>query len=398
MVLHRNAWIAWMVLVVLMGSAALAAQRGIVKFKDGRPAMEGDVEEKTDSVTVSRPAGDRNIQIEIPRDAIASIEYVGNLEAEYNAKVAKLDPKDVKGRLDLARWAFDRRKWDWARAQAEAALAIEPNSKEATDLRDTISLQIRLEMKTPPTTGKAPPTTTTDVRPVGTVEQRFLTAEQINRIRQKEIITDREKNLSIDVNRDLQRRFTNAVNIEASKFAAYKPIEQWKEIEAHRNQKFIDEVKIRSDPASMLAFRSKVLPTVIAGCSSANCHGGPQGGGLILYPATNDESTYTNFYILQQYSRKIEPVQPTIGKGPVAWKMIDRTQPAQSLLLQYGLPTDIADADHPQVSGWKPLFANARDQRYVQVIDWIQNSLSPIEPEYGIQYTPPKVTTRPAGK
>ena len=130
---HRiasRASLAWVVLVGLMalgiGSAAWAAQRGIVKFKDGRPQMEGEIEEKADTVTVNIPAGDRKIQIEVPREAVASIEYVANLEAEYKGQLAKINKDDPRAHLEVARWAFDRKKWAWAREQVAAAQAIDP--------------------------------------------------------------------------------------------------------------------------------------------------------------------------------------------------------------------------------------------------------------------------------
>jgi hypothetical protein len=116
---------------------------------------------------------------------------------------------------------------------------------------------------------------------------------------------------------------------------------------------------------------------------------------LIPAPAgQNDLGTYTNFYILQQYSKPIETgvgPSPFGGKGPVQRKMIDRTNPDQSLLAQYALPVDFSMYRHPEVANYRPILSGRDDARYRRLISWMKDSLAPVpaDPKYGITYELP---------
>ncbi len=81
--------------------------------------------------------------------------------------------------------------------------------------------------------------------------------------------------------------------------------------------------------------------------------------------------------------------------------MIDRTVPAKSLLLQYSLPADLSDHDHPAVANYKGVFRNTNDPRFKAISDWLSTQLQPVTPDYGIKFTPPTAaapTTAPAAK
>ena len=65
--------------------------------------------------------------------------------------------------------------------------------------------------------------------------------------------------------------------------------------------------------------------------------------------------------------------------------MIDRDRPADSLLIQFALPPNVADTPHPDVPGFKPVFKVAKDPRYDQFLRWISNDLSPLQRDYGIK-------------
>lgn len=102
-------------------------------------------------------------------------------------------------------------------------------------------------------------------------------------------------------------------------------------------------------------------------------------GSLPLYlfrdNASSEAVAYTNFFILHRYRHD--------GR-----KMIDRDNPEESLLLQWGLPRDTAKFPAPDVPGWRPFFRSADDPRFQRQVEWVR-SLYPIEPIYGFNYTPP---------
>src|SRR5439155_21709207 len=87
-------------------------------------------------------------------------------------------------------------------------------------------------------------------------------------------------------------------------------------------------------------------------------------------------------------------------------KLIDRQRPAQSLLLQYAMPGSMAESDHPEVANFRPPLRGVNDARYRQLLEWIGQTLQPVEPDYGFEFKTPatqpsmqpasKPTTRPA--
>src|SRR5947208_8262687 len=85
---------------VLIATTMVMARQGVIHTRDGR-TIEGDITEKEDAVTVS----ERGIEASINRADIDSISYDQDVEKEYQQRLAKLDKNDVKGRLQLARWA-----------------------------------------------------------------------------------------------------------------------------------------------------------------------------------------------------------------------------------------------------------------------------------------------------
>src|SRR5207244_5314731 len=89
--------------LALLAASMLFAKPGVVVTNDGQ-RLEGEITEKGDEVTVNI----RGINTVLSRGNIASITYSEPFEKEFQDRLAKLDPKDVKGRIELARWAFDQ--------------------------------------------------------------------------------------------------------------------------------------------------------------------------------------------------------------------------------------------------------------------------------------------------
>jgi hypothetical protein len=393
------------VAAVGLSASVLLAKPGVITTKDGR-TFEGDVDEHdAETVIVTIHGG----QTKFARADVTKIEYHDSALDQFNARLAKLEAKDVQGRIDLARWAFDQQQYDLSRQALEQAVAIDPKNKEAQDLLDTVRSQIRLERVK--ATQPATPTVGTNAREMAKAspqsDRKLLTANEINKIRQEELRAT-DTGVRFQFNNDVKKRYVTLANMEYGDFNAMRPLDQALAILDYNYPSGVhlaDDVKVLSDPASIRDYRNILQPLLLSGCATSGCHGGPSGGRFILYiPNDNAEAvTYTNFYILQQYKQKIgEPVPNSIFDA-TEHRMVDRGHGSLSLLVQYGLPFDLAEFDHPDVRGYRPMFRSLNDQDLKRFITWMDETLRPIQPDYGISYTPPvgkgspttRATTRP---
>jgi hypothetical protein len=130
---------------------------------------------------------------------------------------------------------------------------------------------------------------------------------------------------------------------------------------------YINKIQLLSDPANMIAFRTRVHPFVLQNCATAVCHGGANAGDLrLVRPAaeTNDRILYTNFYTLATYTNK---------NGD---RMINRDEPRKSLLLQYGLPKSVATLKHPGKVEVRRL-ADEKSADFVAMEEWVRTLTFP---------------------
>jgi hypothetical protein len=223
-------------------------------------------------------------------------------------------------------------------------------------------------------------------------DRKLLTANEINRIRQEELrATDTA--VRFQFTNDVRKRYATLTNQEIGTINAMRPLDQALAIldgNYPTGVHLADDVKVMSDPASIRDYRNLIQPLILSGCATSGCHSGPAGGNFILYTLTENAEavTYTNFYILQQYSRKVVDATPGVF-GVTERRMIDRGHGNLSLLVQYGLPPDIAEFDHPEVRGYRSMFRTLQDQDLKRFVTWMNDTLRPINPDYGISYTPP---------
>ena len=382
--------------VLCLATTLLLGRTGVVKTRDGQ-TIEGEITEQAQTITVTR----RRIPIVISRGDVESIEYpTGTVQEQFDKRLGSLDDKDVAGRIALARWAFDQDQYLLSRQALESALTIEPTNREASALLENVRMQIRLERTkkagderkpvTSPTTASA---TTGPTGPQALPDPRhLLTLDDINAIRQFEL-KPTDTFVRINFAKDVKKRFAQAQNIRVQDFNALEPFDQLQEILRKGTPDMQRDVRIVSDPPSILEYRRYVQPLVLSSCATTGCHGAAGAGGLMLFnPADNEAVTYTNFYLLNTYATKAGEAQGPFGAGER--RVIDRLQPQQSLLLQYGLPANIAEHDHPKVNGHRVVFRNRDDIAYRRLSDWITSSLRAIKPEYPVTYTPPPPTGR----
>lgn len=127
---------------LLLGVAAARSARADILTLDDGTKIEGEIVRQTeDEVEVKIPYGSTTL----PRARVVKIEKKASPQQEFEAKRAKLDPKDSAGRIDLARWLLEKR---FPREKA-AELAIEawriaPGDEGAIDVLVT-KLDYRLE-------------------------------------------------------------------------------------------------------------------------------------------------------------------------------------------------------------------------------------------------------------
>ena len=364
-------------LLCICASLSLGKQ-GQVRTKDGR-TLEGDITDQgVDGVKIKTKVG----TITLNQSDVASIQYAGSIKELYQQRLAAL-PKDAgaKAHVDLARWLYESKEYALAQKELDAALVIDPANTEALVLKQTVDRSMLWEMtkvNQDMTKALAAGTQTPVASPR---DRRLLTADQINVIRQHELKdTDRVR---VRLERNVARQFAESQgNITVQEFARLPDQAKAMMILKEGTKEMRPDVKIVSDPQALADFKSRVQPVILQGCATANCHGGANSGTFRLYaPADNEATTYTNFYILTQYAAK---------GGEL--RAISRARPKDSLILEYGLPRENAEADHPEVVGYTSVFRNASDPKYQQILFWL-GALNPVEPQYGIDYTLPGQAT-----
>jgi hypothetical protein len=401
-----------------VASLALAVP-GVVKTRDGG-TFEGEISEANLMVIVRDKRG---IETRIPREQVLTIETRLDPELEFNARYKKLAEGDVEARVELAQYSLSQKRPDLARKVLLEALSIDPNHRVGAALYDVALSQIELDRRAqtaaagrpfaqqPPASPPATPPRATPANPpaapapatgaaapvspysVTRAERPQVSPEQVNAIRQGEI-RQGETGVNFRFENDVERRFAQARGMTVASLRSLSPLERFSRIRESGDLTALADVRVLRDPASLTEFRTKVQPRILAGCASAGCHGGDTAGTFFLHnPASTEAATYTNFYVL---ATSRYPVTLADGKRQVM-RMIDRTTPELSLILQFTLPGELARFPHPPVPGFRPLFRTADNDGFRNLQSWIQSTLSPIEPNYGFQFNiTPIPTSQPA--
>jgi len=382
----RQWWLGLFVICLL--ASALLAKQGTLKTKDGR-RFQGDIQNAPDGQSVNVTI--RGATITVARDDVDSITYPADAAEEFHNRLKALDPYDVKGRLDLCRWALEAHEYDLATEAALEAQRIDPHEPNAAILLDTIVSQKVLDAKLNSRATAAPAPTTDNTTPApppaaSAPPSQYLTADDVQLIRRKELLPDDQ--VRIDFRADVRKRYLALSGADAATFDGESPAQQALDIFQTDNAKLIKDVRILSDPNILLAFRTRIQPRILAGCAAAGCHGSTGSGGFFLYPdAEKILVAYTNFDILGQTSRKIVGGD-IFGTGPITRPMIDRLHNPLSLILQFGLPRSVAALPHPDVHDFKPLFRNELDPNFIEMSNWI-GTFNVIPPDYGIHFVIP---------
>jgi hypothetical protein len=358
----------------LLLASVLWARPGTVRTKDGQTFV-GDVSEQGDVIVVDQ----KGIHTSIIRNNLRAITYSDSIEQDYRKRLAKLTQYDVPGRLELAQWLFENKSYDLARDVLREAAHLQPHNEEVSQLIRTVDRQADLDRSeerrhapiqlaaagNPPGIGGAPPAGATT--PAGPT--RSVTPEEMNLIAQSE--WQQGQLVRPTFREDVRRKYIARTGIEPIEFNRLTPPQQAWAIVSNGTPEMKKDVII-SDPPAILNFK-KVQQSLLAN-SCANCHSGEKAvGNFSLHlPADNEAATYTNFLILQKFTRKI---------GDRVYSMIDRERPADSLLVQFSLAPDVSDTPHPKAPNYHGAVRSRNDIRLKAVLDWI-GALNPITPDY----------------
>ncbi len=152
------------------------------------------------------------------------------------------------------------------------------------------------------------------------------------------------------------------------------PLAQLDLIFAVQDKTLYSKIEVRTEPATLRTFRMQIHAQLMH-YFTPNFAG--QVPGLIAKPksASGQQEAYTNFLALSL---------ATVNGHPV----IDRADPADSLLLQWGLPRADAKYPAPNIKGWKPYFRSAKDPRFAAIAEWIKDLYGETAPNYGIGLPP----------
>ncbi len=221
----------------------------------------------------------------------------------------------------------------------------------------------------------------------------LLSKADIQRLRVHELVLDgqaepvkvsfqrgaRGKDLAAEVLEELRKRGPVTPETEQA-LARGLPHEKLQAIVRETGTRHMDRFEIQSDPQVFTLYRRQVLPLIAASCARSGCHAGPAARAFRLPQAakTGEAYAYATFALFDQM------VTP-------AGRLIDRDEPARSLLLTYMLPLESAKPPHPPAGRgptFKPVIRGTLDPTYRQVIEWIDFLVKP-RPSYGLEFQSP---------
>lgn len=388
-------------LIGLLLAVSVHADPGTIKTNDGQ-TITGDITIAGDKVTVVR----KGITITLSRADIRTISYAASVDEEYRRRHEKLTPYDVPGRLELAQWLVENHQYARAEDVLAEAQALQPRNPQVQEMLRIVRRESELDNKQARqrapmqiatiTEGAGPaatnPSGAAATRPAATQPSRALLPDEINYIRQEEWRQGDQVSVRFldDVKRNFlaqQKRDPGAIDPTTfNRLTAAQQASLIIKTDQDRHSTQLRHDVILGDPPVMRQFRT-VQRSLLAAC--ANCHSPdkPSGDFVLRWPATTDADMYTNFLILQKYSDKI---------GDRTYRMIDRERPADSLLLQFALPPNMASPPHPAAQNYKGIVHTTSDNRLRTVADWL-SSLNPVVPDYSIiDVGGPGPTSRPA--
>ena len=388
-----RSWMLGGLCAVALASAS-ASHGGIVETRDGR-TIEGDITEQGDQIIIDR----HGMRFSLDRSEVRSISNSNSIQDEYKRRHDRLTGGDVRGRIELARWLLEKKQYDLARQVLSEARQFSLRNPDVIAMQQVVDRQQDLDdLQTrkrgpvqvatldnaglPPATAPASRPTS---RPADDGPIRPLADDEINIVRQNE--WNSGENMRATFKNNVRRTYAAAMNLNLPDFNRMTPAAQAWEILKNGTPEMKSSVILLQDPVAIAQY--KVLErSVVSGCAVCHTVGKNNTKFSLIWPVNGNPSTYANFLILSKYSAKV---------GDREYHMIDRTNPTDSLLLDFATsPAGVLRGmpSHPPLDG-KYRGISPAEPRYKRLQDWLTQSVNPQTPDYSMIPVGPASTAPP---
>jgi hypothetical protein len=277
------------------------------------------------------------------------------LAEEYLRRFEALPADDVAGHYALAEWCNQQRQYDLL--QTQYVLKLDPKNVNAR-LLHTVALRNLNDRRRAERPDR--------LKPGARDQGPLISKEDVERLRFAELLDFRpgtstpaplRESVTVHFDKGVLTDFLEAMGdapefrgeANRDRFFSLTPTQQVQVIRQYTGNAFANRIEILSDPLVFRRFK-QVLPVIERGCATTGCHGGDTPAkpfGLRSSLAYPEQSLYTQFLILDRVS---------MGRN----RLIDRDNPQDSLILQYGLPSRYGQLTHP--TEVKPLYPQGQDQ------------------------------------
>jgi hypothetical protein len=327
------------------------------------------------------------------------------VEERYRDLRAAIADDDVDGIVNLADWLRIRQRYDASLEEISRALKLDPEHAAAKRLKVIVEAQQELAASNSPvgansgagtSANPASPSARAAFPLLSDRDIALLKVYEVDLSNPGRIIIPRE---AVDMLIEKYGSSPAVPPTREGREALYKsePAAILDTMFRAQARDVYPMVKVADLPQSLKRFRDDVNRTwLVNSCATATCHGGEEAGRLRLVSdrPSSDQTALTNLVILDRFRiqpslRSAKPDSP----APASIPLIDYGKPAESPLLTFGLPPSETSTPHPGagagLKGWKPIFLNREDPKFVATVKWIESMIQP-RPTYPITYTPPQ--------
>jgi len=354
-------------------------QTGTVYMSDGQRHHGVILEDSFEKVVVEI----EGINATFKREFVDEVMLDPTFEEQYEHFRKMLKPGMNVEHYRLCQWLIDQKRWVLAREELDA-LRTYDDSEPVRRLSRIVDAQLVLLRDRATSAGE-------DEDDASDAEDdwhtgKLITERDVNIIRVYEIDFDDPPRLTVrpnTINRLIERYGDDSrmpgTAAGRSELFRREAIDIVRLMFDLRARDLYEEIDVLSEPRAMNMFRQRVHNAwLMNNCTTSRCHGGPDAGYFRLHRKryTDERVRYTNFLLLERYD-----IVPD-------WPLINYDRPADSLIIQYGLPRHLARKPHPDVAGWRPAFAGGQNRMREATIEWIESMLFP-RPNYPVDLVPP---------
>ncbi len=335
-----------------------------------------------------------------------AIAFVPSVHADdelaYRRQFQALEPSDIDGHMNLAKWCREQKAWELLEKQCNYVLRLDADHAMATVYLELAKSYLGNNgTNTPASTD--PQASNNGVPRKRGEPIRELTNDEIRILRRHELLLNQPERVPVEFKNKVLDRFWNYLALrenlvpkDRAGFNRLRPavrkaqfilskVEEWERASTEEepyDDEFSADIIIEDDPAIFREFKSpKVSGVILNSCATARCHGGRDAGEFVLYNERimNDKLHYANYMALNEYEKDGE-------------RLVNRDDPPSSLILIFGQPkTTGPDTAHPTPVG--VVFNSPQNPKYRNLLAWLV-SLGVTQPDYGFTLADPLPTNK----